>query len=529
MRKTITAQTQKMSQASLEKKSVRGSRKLLLAGALATVFALALYLRFSGLDARPMHSDEAVQAYRVGEMLAGKTFVYDPQDFHGPTLYFFTFWLCKIFGIGSFAELSETLVRAVPAITGALGCVLIPLSFFGRKISSVTLAGCLLACSHIAIFYSGYFIQETILVVFAWCAAGIWFFRKKTLTNATLAGICAGLAIASKETWLLMAAAFALGGASTALLRLRFREPGEPAKQLAKRVTAATLAAGITATLFYTSFGQNPGGAADFFVAFKNYFFAGTATESPHAKPFFYYLLLLGGHERLPLLALAIFLPHFILRTFFPTRNERRFSRPFRENDFSPTLFLWVAGFALLIFYSAIPYKTPWCILGIIPAIPLLAAAVTDSAVLRSIFKMTPARITLSLVAFIAAVALCVAGSNTTLRYEHPDESLSGIIPAIEKSKADFVVNGNDAETFFVALAGPEYWPLPWYLRKERFGVWENLSQVPPQAPVCIAELEAWSEADAVDSGAKKSRTIFCAGLRPGVIIEARENFSEAD
>lgn len=505
------------------------AQKLLFAGILATVFALALSLRFSGIDARPMHSDEAVQAYRVGEMLAGKTFIYDPQDFHGPTLYFFTFWLCKIFGIGSFAELSEAFVRAVPALIGALGCILIPLCFFGRKISSVAFAGCLLAASYIAIFYSGYFIQETILAVFAWCAAGIWCFRKKTLTNATLTGICAGLAIASKETWLLMAAAFALGGAGMALLRIRFREPGEPAKQLVKRVTVATLAAGITAMLFYTSFGQNPGGVTDCFAAFENYFFAGTATESPHAKPFYYYLLLLAGNERLPLLALAILLPHFALRIFFPTRNERRFSRAFRKDDFSAVLFLAVAGGAMLIFYSVIPYKTPWCVLGIVPAIPMLAAAIIDSAVLRSIFKMTPARISLSLAAFIAAGVLCVAGSNTPLRYEHPDESLPEIIPAIEKSKADFVANGNDAEIFFVALVGPEYWPLPWYLRKERFGVWDSTNAVPPQAPVTIAAVDAWAEADACDAPTKKSRTIFCAGLRPGVIIEARENFSETD
>lgn len=505
------------------------AHNLLFAGTLATVFALALYLRFSGIDARPMHCDEAVQAYRVGSMLAGETFVYDPQDFHGPTLYFFTFWLCKIFGIGSFSELSETFVRAVPAFIGALGCILIPLSFFGKRISFVALAGCLLAGSTIAVFYSGYFIQETILVTFAWCAAGIWCFRKKTLTNAALTGICAGLAIASKETWILMAAAFAIGSAAMTLLRIRFREPGEPAKQLAKRFTVAMLATGIVTTLFYSSFGQNPGGAADFFVAFKNYFFAGSATESPHAKPFFYYLLLLGGNERLPLLALAILLPHFALRIFFPTRNERRFSRAFRKDDFSAVLFLAVAGGAMLIFYSVIPYKTPWCVLGIVPAIPMLAAAVIDSAVLRSIFKMTPARISLSLAAFIAAGVLCVAGSNTPLRYEHPDESLSEIIPAIEKSKADFAANGNDDETFFVALVGPEYWPLPWYLRRERFGVWDSIDAVPAQAPVIIATVDDWAKADACDAATKKSRTIFCAGLRPGVIIEARENFSEAN
>lgn len=511
------------------------AHNLLFAGTLATVFALALYLRFSGIDARPMHCDEAVQAYRVGSMLAGETFVYDPQDFHGPTLYFFTFWLCKIFGIGSFSELTETFVRAVPAFIGALGCILIPLSFFGKRISFVALAGCLLAGSIIAVFYSGYFIQETILVTFAWCAAGIWCFRKKTLTNAALTGICAGLAIASKETWILMAAAFAIGGAAMTLLRIRFREPGEPAKQLAKRFTVAILATGIVTTLFYSSFGQNPGGAADFFVAFKNYFFAGTATESPHAKPFFYYLLLLYRNSEWLLFFAALLGVNFLLRAFFPTKKERQFQCVFNGKDFSKILFVFATALSLLILYSAIPYKTPWCVLGIIPGIALLPVTALDSRVLRTAQDKTAdyvRSITVLLLfgcLFLFSLLFPGQNRNVNLYYEHPGKGILKIPSKIEKSKADFAANGNDDETFFVALVGPEYWPLPWYLRRERFGVWDSIDAVPTQAPVIIATVDDWAEADACDTATKKSRTIFCAGLRPGVIIEARENFSEAN
>lgn len=508
------------------------ARNCLFAGTLATVFALAIYLRFTGIDTRPMHCDEAVQAYRVGEMLAGKTFVYDPQDFHGPTLYFFSFWLCKIFGIGSFAELSETFVRAVPALIGALGCVLIPLSFFGRRIGSVALAGCLLAGSHVAIFYSDYFIQETILVTFAWCAAGIWLLRKKTLLNALLAGICAGLAIASKETWILMAAAFALGGASITLVRTHFREPGEPAKQLVKRVAVAVLAASTTATLFYSSFGQNPGGIADFFVAFKNYFFAGTATESPHAKPFFYYLILLYRKSGWLLFFAALLGIDFFLRAFFPTKKEQKFQCVFNGKDFSETLFVFVTTLSLLILYSSIPYKTPWCVLGLIPGIALLPVAALDSRVLRTVYDKTVAYVrSITALVFFGSLFLfpflfSKQNANVDLYYEHSGKDILKIVPAIEKSKADFVANDNNPETFFIALVCPEYWPLPWYLRRERFGVWDSIDAVPPQAPVIIAAVDAWAEADACGATTKKSRTIFCAGLRSNVVIEVRENFS---
>lgn len=493
---------------------------------IVAAFAYALYLRFENIDARPMHSDEAVQAYRVGEMLAGKTFVYDPQDFHGPTLYYFSFWICKLFGITSFSEMTEMLLRAVPAVIGMLGCVLIPLSFFGRKTVPVVIAGTLLAASVISIFYSGYFIQEIILVVFAWCAAGIWFFRKKTITNAVLAGICAGIAIASKETWILMAAAFALGGAGIAVLRRHFCEaPAEPVGQFGRRLAVATISAGTVAALFYSSFGQNFGGLADFFVAFKNYFFAGTNAESPHAKSFFYYVKLLGGNAQVLLLLGWFLFPPFLLRTLFPTRKERRFGCSFRESDFSTVVFVFGASFSLFILYSLMPYKTPWCVLGIIPGIVLLIAAINDSQVLNTIYQSTPSRILISFVIFVVFLSVCGLGRNSSLLYEHPGKSIFKVVPAVEKAKEDFVAGGGNKQDFFVALVGPNYWPLPWYLRREKFGVWENLSQVPPQAAVVIAEVESWAEADSAGTATKKSRTVFCAGLRPGVIVEARENF----
>ena len=33
-----------------------------------------------------MHTDESINAYLVGQVLAGEAFRYDPQDRHGPAL-----------------------------------------------------------------------------------------------------------------------------------------------------------------------------------------------------------------------------------------------------------------------------------------------------------------------------------------------------------------------------------------------------------------------------------------------------------
>ena len=50
------------------------------------VALLGLPLRLPQLGERPMHTDEAVNAYIVGQLLAGEPFTYDPQDRHGPAL-----------------------------------------------------------------------------------------------------------------------------------------------------------------------------------------------------------------------------------------------------------------------------------------------------------------------------------------------------------------------------------------------------------------------------------------------------------
>ena len=66
---------------------------------------IALALRLPGLAKRPMHGDEAVNAVKIGED-EGKGYRYDPHEYHGPTLNYFSLipaWLGGRFIV----ELSE--------------------------------------------------------------------------------------------------------------------------------------------------------------------------------------------------------------------------------------------------------------------------------------------------------------------------------------------------------------------------------------------------------------------------------------
>jgi predicted membrane-bound mannosyltransferase len=52
--------------------------------AFLAIALVGLAVRLPQLGVRPMHTDEAVNAYVVGQLLAGEPFTYDPQDRHGP-------------------------------------------------------------------------------------------------------------------------------------------------------------------------------------------------------------------------------------------------------------------------------------------------------------------------------------------------------------------------------------------------------------------------------------------------------------
>jgi predicted membrane-bound mannosyltransferase len=57
--------------------------------ALLLTFAGALALRCARLDVRPFHNDEAINSAKLTTLWEKGEYVYDPHEFHGPTLYFF--------------------------------------------------------------------------------------------------------------------------------------------------------------------------------------------------------------------------------------------------------------------------------------------------------------------------------------------------------------------------------------------------------------------------------------------------------
>ena len=82
------------------------------------VIAGALALRLPQLDRRPMHTDESVHAIKFQGLWEKGAYAYDPNEFHGPSLYYATLPFAWLNGAANFAELREFTLRLVPVAFG---------------------------------------------------------------------------------------------------------------------------------------------------------------------------------------------------------------------------------------------------------------------------------------------------------------------------------------------------------------------------------------------------------------------------
>src|SRR4051794_32833223 len=98
------------------------SRRFILLLLLA--FAVALALRCVRLNERPMHNDEGVNGVKFGDLWETGKYKYDPNEHHGPTLYYATVAVGKLSGAPDIDHFSDARLRFVTVLFG-LGLVLL--------------------------------------------------------------------------------------------------------------------------------------------------------------------------------------------------------------------------------------------------------------------------------------------------------------------------------------------------------------------------------------------------------------------
>src|SRR5256885_11036959 len=135
----------------------------LLGGAILIVSAI---LRLFYLTLVPLHHDEGVNGNFLVTLVREGKYVYDPQNYHGPTLYFFSSlipWLARFFAGVAARDAYGLTTFNIRLVTALFGIATIWLALMLRKrlgsIGALS-AAVLIGISPGAIYLSRYFIQD---------------------------------------------------------------------------------------------------------------------------------------------------------------------------------------------------------------------------------------------------------------------------------------------------------------------------------------------------------------------------------
>ena len=518
-----------------------GRSRLNLTGFVLGIALVALALRLPRLDQRPMHGDEANQAVRTGILLDSGTYHYDPTDHHGPVLYFAAMPFCRATA-RTFAQTTEWNYRLVPVTFSLLTLFLMAglgvkrdggiFSNQGGLVTSLLLT----AVSPAMVYYSRFFIQETLFVTFLTgmlvCAvryarsrAGGAAVSSSAAWYAAGFGIFAGLAVATKETVVLSFAAAAVA----AVVACGFRRLCKVWKT--SHALIALGAAGAIAVLLFSSFLTYPKGVHDaLFSTFSAYFTRATAVpEHQHPWNFYLNILFWFKYGKGPVWSeAALLLPALVA---FVAAFGRRGGTPAEPTAQTRWVrFLAVYTLVLTSLYSAIPYKTPWCALSFLHGYILLAGVgvgvvwerlvglpKTVRAVGGAVFVVLIGGLVIRHVCQVwRACFELPADPRNPYVYAHTGADAMNLVAEVEKSAQK--CEGFDT-LIAIAVPTPDTWPLPWYLRRYRqVGYWTRIADIPESVhpAVVIASAEQGDVADQ-RFGLGKRASFF--GIRPGVLL----------
>ena len=506
----------------------------------AAILIVGAVLRLFYLTLVPLHHDEGVNGNFLVSLVRNGTYTYDPNNYHGPTLYYFSAiipWITRFFGGVGARDAYGLTTFNIRFVTAAFGIATIGLALLLRKrlgaIGALS-AAALIALSPGAVYLSRYFIHESLFAFFTFgvIVAAVRYSDTGAGVYLILGAISAALMTATKETWIINGPVLLIALITTnAYFWLRKRmsasnesESGEDKLFLDRAggpISIATVALVaftvfiVVNVLFYSSFFSNyPKGVNDSLQTLALW----RKRTHEHAHPWHQYirwllqkesiLLMLGGLGAL----IALW------------RADNRFA-----------LFVAQWAFGLLAAYSLVGYKTPWIALNFIVPLALTSGYTLDVFYRKlrefnqPLFFLAPA---------VLIVAFCgyqmyqlnfvyYDDDRYVYVYAHTRRETVAMIDEVDRVARQL----NTGQDTGIAIVSPEYWPLPWYLRDyKRVGYYQKV--VPTTEPVIIGQTGQEDEIKAtygdqyvqVDSSKLKDSRILADrnpngsfSLRPGV------------
>ena len=427
-------------------------KRLLFLFFAGLLLAGAVVLRFSQVDRRPFHADEAVQAYQTWNLVRGQGYTYDPADKHGPFLYYAAAGLAKISDWAP-PVLNESRLRLVSLIAGLGTLALFAGSAARLGVGPALIATALVAVAPLAVIYDTSFIQEAWFCFFSW---GLFFALLHALDHPTwpavlLVGLLGGLMQATKETSVIHFAA--LGAAAVAI-----KNPKDIIR-LWPQWPAGLVTATLVYVVFYSAGFTRWIGVVDGLRSYAGY--AGRAASSPHDQPWYFYFHMLWPHtsegtrwgEPLLLAFAAVGAAFGFTSRASPTHRATA-----------------VFTLGTLALYSVIPYKTPWLLLTPYAGLALLAGYSIGSLAEiypKGLMRFAPLLLGLVLVGEAAIRDRSALGRYLNdARNPYVYQPTVAQFPLLVERLRELSAQSDHA--LRMAVVSPDHaWPLPWYLRYE--------------------------------------------------------------
>ncbi len=420
------------------------------------ILSWALLLRLLFLQIKPPHFDESINGWFVMQIWQNGYFSYDPSNFHGP-LYFYFLQFCQIImGQGILALRLGTALVSV----GCVAAVAAHRRFFGR---AALWAAAIMALSPAFVFYGRYAIHESLFVlaqiIFSY---GFWLYREQKSSRAwgfMLLGLVGTMT--TKETFFIFFGSWLVAVVcvySPAVWKQPWLGWRLLSKSEQKRVGVYFLLSIFAVVCLFTGFFNDPLGMNKFWQAFQ--FWAKTgAGHTGHEKPVYYWMKLMARYEWPGLLGLATLPLLFIYR----------FSKEAR--------FWGLLGFGLLLAYSLIPYKTPWCCLNFLWPLSLALGfftaefkdkvlATTGLVYLKRVGSYRSWRFALLMVLLLSLSRTVrlnfhnYADPSEPYVYVQSTEDINTIMHLIEARLSEAPQDQN----MRIEIATEESWPFPWLL-----------------------------------------------------------------
>lgn len=543
------------------------------------VTAAATFLRFRQLTLKPMHHDEGVNGFFLTTLFREGVYKYDPANYHGPDLYYFSLAFTKIFGLNTFN------VRASVAIFGVLTVILtLYLWRYIGRIGALT-AAMLLALSPGMVYVSRYFIHEILFVFFslAIVACVLFFIEKRRAGPVSVAAMSLLLLVCFLPTvlhvsnlvegknimlfWALRISLFAIEAILVFyIMRLLLSwNSGQPVYLILASASAAllfatketafiTLGTMIIAIfcvwiwrkiyrvpddvnpdefieLTWSKFRPRIGTLTDvylmiaavsfIFIYVLLVFFSSFFTYPKGVPAFFeaYAVWTKTGskdHTQNGWIAYLKWGYQLELPLFLLSAVGTLIAFAKGKQRFAMFASLWALG--LFLAYTIIPYKTPWLALSFL--LPMCIAggyAVNEIAVRRGThFKL--------IAAALAALSFGFLGYKTYelnfVRYD--DDSMAYVYAHTKRGFHDlikqiehFAAKSGKGENVSVRVISPEYWAMPWYTRDYKNVVYTGAFEDINSAEMIVASEKQKDELNERYGAHYKYQGMY--PLRPGV------------